>query len=478
MVVNLILFCIFNLVAFSDITVSKNKLSLGETFVLEVDNEDNISGLEHFTTISRGSSKFFSSSKVVSTEKYTLAPRSVGKFEIKSANKTIIINVEDNQEAPQSYIKIEDLPEEVYAGEKFIAKYYLLSTRDIASAKFRTMFDRSDVNSKLFPFKGGPVEEGSGYLKYPLDRVVYELSNVGTTSIPMRVLDLEILNSRSFYGIYIPAHISSKEIEVKVKELPKRENFSNIVGELKGEYVIDRNRSIESDDTFSIKIKLYGNVNLDSLNRVYSDVDGFKVFDNMTSSSEDIIDDKYYSEKEFEILFSPTKSGELTIPKVLIEYFSVVDEEYRSFEIPEVKIDVHLVEKDITTIVIEDKGVGIVSIISKYRVWISVIILIVISFILRYTIFIIFNSKVRSTLLAIARERDEDKLFNILVNFIKDKRGLDIESLSLDEIRGSFEEVVADKIIHIRSAIDAKKMFGVKSEINLKVELINLIKLL
>lgn len=86
-----------------------------------------------------------------------------------------------------------------------------------------------------------------------------------------------------------------------------------------------------------LKLKLYGNANLDKLENIISPNNSIRkkydVKETLLSYDERVLDNIYSSEKEYEIIFFPKDSSITEIPFIKIEYFNPVEKKYETFEI-------------------------------------------------------------------------------------------------------------------------------------------------
>ena len=143
-------------------------------------------------------------------------------------------------------------------------------------------------------------------------------------------------NDMWYYGRQPVVYLGGEEIKLNILPLPTNQptGFQNVVGKLKGEFSWNRDE-VNIGESILLTLKLYGDVNLDTLEKIIPyDIAGFNIFESVKSSSEKIINGKYYSEKTFEIAFIPRTTNEKAIPEIKIPYFDTESKSYKYFTIP------------------------------------------------------------------------------------------------------------------------------------------------
>lgn len=490
----ILMFCIVNMLALSkvDILTSEKETSLGESIDIKIisdKSEVNISGLDNFFILSNRSGK---SSSYINGEwnakyiyNYSLSPKDEGTIEIRADDsedsKSIRIVVkEEDPVAPQSYIDTVEQFKSIYVGEKVIIDYNLFSKRDIGSADFRMIPKLDSVNLKSFgPNSNGPEKKLIGlvsYSKWNVDRLVISSNKDGNIIIPRRMLDVQILDSRSFYGNFIPAYLKSKEISIDVLPLPKNDNFSGIVGHTDISHSFYGDNIIGEDESVTLTIHLSGNTNLDNIKPIYNDVDDFKVYEHIVKSEETIKDGKYYAKKEIEIVFSPKKIGKLKIDENVIEHFDVNKKEYITTVIPSYEIEVTAIATPYTeNIVIEKISNNNVDLLKGRNIlFIILFVLLILTF--KYRSIIFSKGDIRKAIIAIKREKDNKKIFNIFVEAINSKKNVDILNMPFDNFNRYFDESISNKIIKLISLVDSNEIFGDNKDINIKKDSIEILR--
>ena len=149
---------------------------------------------------------------------------------------------------------------------------------------------------------------------------------------------IEAANTRTgeefFYG--------TKDLNIEILPLPQDRpyNFQNVVGKLEGEQTWNKEK-ISLGESILLKLRLYGNVNLDQLDNIAKNIlsqGDFNVFESIISANEKIAGDNYFAEKIFEVAIIPKKTGEVIIPAIEISYFNPKTKEYEKYIIKEKKI--------------------------------------------------------------------------------------------------------------------------------------------
>ena len=135
-------------------------------------------------------------------------------------------------------------------------------------------------------------------------------------------------------------YLGFEEFDLNILSLPeenKPENFQGVVGELKGNYQWAK-ENIEGRETLILKLKLYGSVNLDKLEKVvFSENERFDVKETTTMFEEHVLDHVYSAERNYVIIFIPKQGGEIILPKIKIPFFNPVEKKYDEFVISSIE---------------------------------------------------------------------------------------------------------------------------------------------
>lgn len=372
---NLLLFLLISSFTFSEIIldVNNNEPSINEPISLQVkfldsDKKDyTIDGIENFKVASKGSQSSYSIVNGKSTSSksdvYTIIPLKEGNFTLKVNGKketsnSININVsKETKVNVEGKIIIQDNLKEkntFYFGQKIPFDEKLLTTVPLRNLKYIDRPNFGDLSVKdITPAnnRGGYIEKyftdekGNRGLEITLYQAILQANSSGDKFIKggyAAVVESGPNDSFVFGSTSAPVYLGSKEIELNILPLPsgKPAGFQEVVGELKGDYSWN-NDKIKFGESVVLTLKLYGDVNLDMLEKIVpNNLPDFNVFESSKESGEKIIDGKYYAEKTFEVAFIPKITGKAIIPSIKIPYFNTEEKKYMDFEIPAKEIEV------------------------------------------------------------------------------------------------------------------------------------------
>ena len=210
-----------------------------------------------------------------------------------------------------------------------------LSVKDITPAN-----NRGGYTEKYFT-----DETGKRGLEITLYQALLQANSSGEKFIKggyVAVTESSPNDSFVFGSTSAPVYLGAKEMNVNILSLPagKPVGFQEVVGELKGDYSWNNDR-INFGESVVLTLKLYGDVNLDMLEKIVSNnFSDFNIFESSKESGEKIVNGKYYAEKNFEIAFIPKVTGKINIPAIKIPYFDTADKKYKEFEVPTKVIEV------------------------------------------------------------------------------------------------------------------------------------------
>lgn len=372
---NLLLFLFISSFTFSEIIldVNNNEPSINEPISLQVkfldsDKKDyTIDGIENFKIASKGSQSSYSIVNGKSTSSksdvYTLIPLKEGNFTLKvngkkEASNSININVSkeakvnvEGKMTLQNNLKEKNT---FYFGEKIPFEEKLLTTVALRNLQYIDRPNLGDLSVKdITPVnnRGGYTEKyftdenGRRGLEVTLYQAILQANSSGNKFIKggyAAVVESSPNDSFVFGSTSAPVYLGSKEMELNILPLPsgKPAGFQEVVGEIKGDYSWN-NDKIKFGESVVLTLKLYGDVNLDMLEKIVpNNLPDFNVFESSKESGERIIDGKYYSEKTFEIAFIPKITGKAIIPSIKIPYFNTAEKKYMDFEVPAKEIEV------------------------------------------------------------------------------------------------------------------------------------------
>lgn len=357
----LLLFIFIQIISLgATLTVDTTKTRVGiplkimVNFTNEKKQEYKIAGIENFQSMNKSSQQKSSWVNGKSTKSYsdiyTVLPLNEGDFTLsleidgKKVSNDININVsKDNKEIENSLVTTKNSE---YKREYFIGEKIPYFEKIITKISLNNYGYINPPTFKDFTFKDmTPNTQGNPLVKRISDQDgekleiegILEANSIGEKNIVSGLIGYSEASANDFFMMSgsEPKYTGGDEISIKILPLPeegKPQDFQNIVGDLKGEINWENKSTIDVGQTFVLKLRLYGEVNLDSLEKLpVEENEDFNIFQSVTDFSEKINNEKYESSKEFEIAFIPKKSGTLSTPEIKINYFDVSDKKYKTF---------------------------------------------------------------------------------------------------------------------------------------------------
>ena len=367
----LLLFVFIQIISLgATLTVDTTKTRVGVplkimvNFTNEKKQEYKIIGIENFQNMNKSSQQKSSWVNGKSTKSYsdiyTVLPLNEGDFTLsleiegKKVSNDININVsKDNKEIENSLVitKNSEYKREYFIGEKIpyfekiITKISLNNYGYINPPTFKDFtFKDMTPNTQGNPLVKRISDQDGEKLEILVREGILEANSIGEKNIVSGLIGYNEASANDFFMMSDsePKYTGGDEISIKILPLPeegKPQDFQNIVGDLKGEIKWENKSTVDVGQTFVLKLRLYGEVNLDSLEKLtIEENEVFNIFQSVTDSSEKINNGKYESSKEFEIAFIPKKSGTLSTPEIKINYFDVNDKKYKTFVVPSKEI--------------------------------------------------------------------------------------------------------------------------------------------
>lgn len=370
-IVSFLLFLLINILTFTEATLDVNNTNpkVNEPIALNVEftnseKEDyTIEGLENFKVLSKGVQRSYTiiNGKKSSTilDKYTLLPIKEGTFTLQLKGGKEISNpleIVVSKESKATNVNISDKislktepknSQEYYFGEKIPFEEKLLTTVGISDLKYvdPPVFNDFSVKeifptekNRRYPEKTFTTSQGKQGLELTLQQSILQPNSSGEKTIKnAHIAVVESNNSDMwYYGREPVIYLGGDDIKLNILPLPTNQptGFQNVVGKLKGEFTWNRDE-VNIGESILLTLKLYGDVNLDTLEKIIPyDIAGFNIFESVKSSNEKIVNGKYYSEKTFEIAFIPRTVNKKTIPEIKIPYFDTENKSYKYFTIP------------------------------------------------------------------------------------------------------------------------------------------------
>lgn len=367
----LLLFIFIQIISLgATLTVDTTKTRVGVplkimvNFTNEKKQEYKIIGIENFQSMNKSSQQKSSWVNGKSTKSYsdiyTVLPLNEGDFILnleingKNVSNDININVsKDNKEIENSLVttKNSEYKREYFIGEKIpyfekiITKISLNNYGYITPPTFKDFtFKDMTPNNQGNPLVKRISDQDGEKLEILVREGILEANSIGEKNIVSGLIGYNEASANDFFMMSgsEPKYTGGDEISIKVLPLPeegKPQDFQNIIGDLKGEINWENKSTVDVGQTFVLKLRLYGEVNLDSLEKLpIEENEDFNIFQSVTDSSEKINNEKYKSSKEFEIAFIPKKSGTFSTPEIKINYFDVNDRKYKTFVVPSKEI--------------------------------------------------------------------------------------------------------------------------------------------
>ena len=332
-------------------------LKIMVNFTNEKKQEYKIIGIENFQSMNKSSQQKSSWVNGKSTKSYsdiyTVLPLNEGDFTLnleidgKKISNDININVsKDNKEIENSLVitKNSEYKREYFIGEKIpyfekiITKISLNSYGYINPPTFKDFsFKDMTPNNQGNPLVKRISDQDGEKLEILVREGILEANSIGEKNIVSGLIGYNEASANDFFMMSgsEPKYTGGDEISIKILPLPeegKPQDFQNILGDLKGDINWENKLTVDVGQTFVLKLRLYGEVNLDSLEKLpIEENEDFNIFQSVIDFSEKINNGKYESSKEFEIAFIPKKSGSLFTPKIEINYFDINDRKYKTF---------------------------------------------------------------------------------------------------------------------------------------------------
>lgn len=361
---NILVFFVISISSFSEIRIRINDLSPAVNqniiftveFLNEKKSEYEIKGIDKFKIMSMVSRSNYNSSpdskiKHFKSDIYTLAPCDIGtaSLMVKSisgeTSNRIILNVsKERKEIERNFfIETTNYNRDYYFGEKIpfvekliikgnISRYSYISTPALNGFSIKNVTPR---DGRGFAIPKRVTVNGKEQIELVFFRSILEADSAGQKLIKTGGISItEVTNDGKEKD---PVFLGFKEKKINILPLPKEnkpKNFHGIVGELNGIYKWSE-EIVNDKKIFLLKLKLFGTVNLDKLEKVVelSD-DNYDVKENLILSDEHVLDHIYSAERKYAIAFTPKNiEAETMPPTIKIPYFDPIKKEYNEFVI-------------------------------------------------------------------------------------------------------------------------------------------------
>jgi len=325
-----------------------------------------IEGLENFDELNQSSTNYTSIINGTTTMRYDInyavMPKTAGKFTLKAiilyngqhyetnALEVAISNASDAQaqSSPEIFIKTVLSHESAYLGEKIVLTYELYTMYNLSNYGFTESLSIDGVVLQNAPNDPPQAEyvyvDGNRYVKYTVIQLIVDPIKSGSCSIPSFNFQVNVItDGGGFFSSTKAEYLQTEAKEFTAKPLPtagKPTDFSGIVGEfyLDGSY--SRNQLNYGDST-TLHVTAAGSCNLGGINTILSgETHGVSAYEILKNSVEIVQDNKYYSEKSFEVILVPEEPGTLETAPISISYFNPTTELYEKAEISSVSLEV------------------------------------------------------------------------------------------------------------------------------------------
>lgn len=368
---SLFMFIIINVTSLGEIKIGLNNTNpavkqhivLTVEFLEEKKLEYEIEGIEKFNIISMGSrSNYTSINKHVQysrSDVYTLCPIKEGQavLRIKAKNGSqsnkIVVNISkkpvENKD-DKFILEITPYTRDYYMGEKipFVERVVIKTQVNDYSYVSPPVFNGFSIknvtprDSRGFPIPKRVINDGKENIELVLFRSILEPVSAGNKIVRSGGIGITEQSENGKEGT--PVYLGFKEFNLNILPLPKKDkpaDFHGVVGQLKGDYIWSKD-IIEGKNALVLKLRLYGDVNLDKLEEIIFPENKYSleydIFEKVISSKERVLNSVYTAEKEYEIVFF-SKDGSLAEPfDISISYFDPIDKEYKNFIIKKDKV--------------------------------------------------------------------------------------------------------------------------------------------
>lgn len=478
----LIIYSIIALVAYGDITieVDKTKVYSGETidFKLIFENTEktkvDIYGFENFNVSNRGQGSNYSNingkKTHTITQSYRLYPKKPGKYTFVAKSKdgkyesnSIEVEVladkrKGSNKVFDAYRKIDKT--EYYFGEKIVLGEFLTSKRNLSGLNYMNPFEAEGFTLKNLTndkYKTQNINlDGQNALLVETFKGILEPISSGEKTIPQRVIRLvyEDGNSSGFFmSDTKEEYLSLEPITLNIKPLPvlnRPDSFMGIVGKIDIDTELVNNK-VNIGEGVTLRVTLKGNSNLDKVEKLFPNgADGFRIFESIKDTREDIRDNKYYVEKEFELVFIPQNNKIRKLPDLKVDYFDTEQGKYDSVYIQGEKIKVEGTveekkiveqddEKEIKNIVIDRIDKHNNGQVNKVLVIISVIesiIILALLFVLIRIKIVKKDNKIDKKLFLkkLKKAKDNRELYDLLTEYLYEAHNISIKTEDIDSL--------------------------------------------
>ena len=398
--------CFFSFVLISnassiELSCDRADMSIGETSQLTltmdgISGNAEILGIENFNVVSSGNS---SSVQIVngsisrqSSKIFGIMPKKTGKFMLTAVlkeknqllkSKSIEINVTNGNQSKSEniinksseiFIRGNKINKTYYFGEKIPIIFDFYSNKQIYNASFSAPFNFDGFIVKDFETEKGReiALNGENYLKYNLKKSILTPIKSGKVKITKIQFIANLIDN---FGGVGANYFDTPQYNFEILPLPisNSKDFSGIVGQPKIDVSYDKTK-IKLGESINLKIKIYGNANLDSFEKIgFKTQNELKIYETPATLIEKIEDEKYYSEKEINVTIIPQISGTIDFIGKEILYFNTITKKYEILLIPGNKIDVSGDKSKVATILDSNKSEKVENLQNSKKVMLEII---------------------------------------------------------------------------------------------------------
>ena len=259
---------------------------------------------------------------------------------------------------------------------------------------------------------------------------------------------------------------------------------------------------IDDGDSTTLTVTLSGNCNLNLVNSIINnDISGFEVYETEKESQESIKNGRYFSQKDFEIILVPQKSGKIKFPAINISYFDPEQKQYKTAVIngktftvtgnskmtgsgsrndntkskPEEVIKIAQInvptsetktDNDYYSLQIKKESVKLFLLAVVVLVFISLTIYYIRKYYLKK------DNKLSQIYQKLKRAENEQNVYELFNQMLKYKYNISLKVQTRAQINNNIEDTsLASKIIEIMDYMETKKYGNKDSELNLKDEI-------
>lgn len=515
----LCIFLLFSILSYGNLILelSNSEIYKEQNFELRIIFENihredfQIKGIENFQILSQGTSSNVSLVNGKRTQRltqtYRLRPKEVGEFTLKAISdnyesnigKIKITNIKPkgNEELFKTFREIEK--RDYFFGEKILLKEGIkskinlnrmsyVSKEDIKNARVQNI-SQGRIKSETKNIDGVPHLIATSYY------ALIDPLTSGKITIPSNTIRLayEEVNNDFFRSRQSKEEfLSFEELNLNVLPLPAYDGpktYTGLVGEIEIETKVNK-KNIELGEAINLKVRLKGHANLELVDKIFhSPIEGFRIFENPLEIKEEIVNNRYYAEKEFEIILVPLDEQVKRIPDIIIPYFDPFKKEYKTAISRGEKINVigtslNINHENNTRKDKELIKINTINQISEKKYNKHLINLIIFQFFLIFfLIFLLFKDKIRGVkneknskyyISKINKAKNTREIYDLLNLLLKEEYNISLGSIGLNNLKNN--NTIPKELIEILIKLEEDLYGNLKVNNDFKKELVNILK--